>query len=494
MLEKFREWGDSWVAKILLGILVISFGFFFGMTDIFHGRHPLAVIATVGEAEISTQEFRRNLEQYVRLLEQSSGQRFSPEQLSQLNVPGQVLTQLIHESLLDQEIHKMNLTMSDEQISQAIQKDPQFQNAQKVFDRGLFEQYLRSRGLHEKSYLTLLRKQLKRAQFTQALLAPLHIPAALVGLLQDAQLQKRYGAYVFIEGAHQKVTQSPDEKTLQAFYEKYIFLFRVPEKRSFTFLRIDLAEGKKDSKKQEAFYALGKKVDDALASGETLEEVAQANGLSLVHLDKITQRGLLETGKPDPHLASDTTFSQYLLEQVFAAEAKADMPVMQTLEGDQLVFRVDEIFPETTPPFKEIQARVREIWMQAQQNILAQKAAEALAQDITLGHTTGAGFIPLEALSLQEKKPAHVPEAVFEALFRLAPGECRTIPAEKGAYVVRLLRFQHPTAAEIKNHTKGDFAKDLLLILKDNLLQGYLQNLKPLYPIKLNEKALQAAF
>lgn len=495
MLEKFREWSNSWVAKILLGILVLSFGLFFGMTDIFQGRHPLAVVATVGEAEISIQELRRSIEQQIQTLEQTSGQRFSPQQLAQWNIPGRVLAQLIHESLLDQEISKMKLTISDDQIRQAIQKDARFQE-QKVFSPILFERFLRAQGLHEKAYVALLRKQLKRAQFTEALLAPLQLPSSLVQLFLQAQLQKRYGAYVAIHGKDQKITELPDEKTLEEFYKKYTFLFRVPEKRSFTLLRLSKGREEKEKEQtaaqQEALYALGRKVDDALASGETLEEVAKANDLPLIQVKKISPEAELENGTVDPSLSVNPVFFQAVLEHVFTAEAKTDTPVLRTPEGEPFVVRVDEIFPETTPSFKDIEARVQEAWIQAQQNLLAQKAAETLAQDIASGNVPAKGLIPLGAVSFEEKRAPDVPDAVFETLFRLSPGQCRAVPADTGAYVVRLLRLQQPTQAETKK--RAHFEKDLLLTLKENILQGYIQNLKPLYPVKLNEKALQAVF
>lgn len=491
MLEKFRQWSGSWIAKILLGILVLSFGLFFGMTDIFQGQHPLAVVATVGKEELLTQELRRRIEQQLHFLEQASGQRFSPEQVAQLNIPVRVLAQMINESFIDQEVEKMNLTITDEQIRDAIQNDSHLQDDKGVFSRALFERFLHAQSVSEKTYVALLRKQLKRSQLVEALLAPLQVPPSLATLLLDAQFQKRYGAYVLIQGKDQRVNDIPDEKTLQAFYNQYPFLFKVPEKRSFTFLRIEVLGTEDEKAHQEALYALSKKVDDALASGETFEEVAKTNGLSLTHINKISREGVLENGKVDDRFLSNKTFSQLMLEQVFASEAKADTPVMRTPEGEPFVVRVDEVFPENTPAFKEVQARVREVWFQAQQNILAQKAAEVLAQDIALGNTPAKGLIPLKALSLKEKDG--VPEAVFDVLFTLAPGEVRAIPAATGAYVVRLLRLQQPTSAETKKY-RTDFEQKIAQMLKDDLLQGYLQNLKPLYPIKLNQKALQAAF
>ena len=57
MLEALRRGASSWVAKGLLGLLVISFAIW-GVADVFRG-YGQGSLATVGAKEISVEEFQR---------------------------------------------------------------------------------------------------------------------------------------------------------------------------------------------------------------------------------------------------------------------------------------------------------------------------------------------------------------------------------------------------------------------------------------------------
>ena len=61
MLTTIRNKATSWVAKILFGILIVAFGAW-GIGDIFTGQDLGEPVLTVGKADYTAQEFRRDLE------------------------------------------------------------------------------------------------------------------------------------------------------------------------------------------------------------------------------------------------------------------------------------------------------------------------------------------------------------------------------------------------------------------------------------------------
>jgi peptidyl-prolyl cis-trans isomerase D len=57
MLDALRRGAVNWLAKILLGLLVIAFAIW-GVADVFRG-YGTGTVARVGSIEISTDEYRQ---------------------------------------------------------------------------------------------------------------------------------------------------------------------------------------------------------------------------------------------------------------------------------------------------------------------------------------------------------------------------------------------------------------------------------------------------
>ena len=60
MLDSLRRSAGSWVAKVFIGILVLSFAVW-GIADIFRGYGGTAVVR-VGDTEIDAETFRREFQ------------------------------------------------------------------------------------------------------------------------------------------------------------------------------------------------------------------------------------------------------------------------------------------------------------------------------------------------------------------------------------------------------------------------------------------------
>jgi peptidyl-prolyl cis-trans isomerase D len=85
MLDSLKKLSRSWVSQLLLLLLVISFGVW-GVADIFTGFGSNTV-ATVGNVEISANEFARRYDLTVTQLSRQFGKQFTPEEARQLGLP-----------------------------------------------------------------------------------------------------------------------------------------------------------------------------------------------------------------------------------------------------------------------------------------------------------------------------------------------------------------------------------------------------------------------
>src|SRR5512147_2791576 len=72
MLAAIRAFAKSWVAAVLMGLLIVSFALW-GIRDVFRGRISDAVIVA-GSRTISSVQFKREFDQQKQQYEQQYGQ------------------------------------------------------------------------------------------------------------------------------------------------------------------------------------------------------------------------------------------------------------------------------------------------------------------------------------------------------------------------------------------------------------------------------------
>src|SRR5260221_3814998 len=98
MMESLRNAAKNWVAKVLLGLLAVSFGVW-GIQDVFRGYHA-AALATVGDVEISSNEFDRAFNRQLQLYAKQTGQNLTPDEARKLGIDRQVLDGLIQQGAI----------------------------------------------------------------------------------------------------------------------------------------------------------------------------------------------------------------------------------------------------------------------------------------------------------------------------------------------------------------------------------------------------------
>ena len=85
MLDAFRNVGQSWVAKILLVLIALSFGLW-GVSGYFSDKPATTAVAEVGGAPITQGMFRERYKQESDRIRQSMGQAFTPQMLETLKL------------------------------------------------------------------------------------------------------------------------------------------------------------------------------------------------------------------------------------------------------------------------------------------------------------------------------------------------------------------------------------------------------------------------
>jgi peptidyl-prolyl cis-trans isomerase D len=239
MLDAMRRGASSWVVKVLLGVLVLSFALW-GIGDVFLGTTDPAVVE-VGEVEIGRaqvdEQFRRNI---ARLQEQL-GTAVTREEAAQLGVLEQTVQGVVADALVGQAAQDLGLTIDDATLRSRITQDPVFQDVG-GFDRNRFELLLQRAGMSEAAYVDSLRREGVRANLLGSLAAPVQAPDVLVDTLYAYRNETRDGRAVIVQASALADPPTPDDATLEAFRAENEARYSVPERRALTLVMLDVDE------------------------------------------------------------------------------------------------------------------------------------------------------------------------------------------------------------------------------------------------------------
>src|SRR5690606_15390503 len=151
MLDALQRGAQAWPAKILFLILMISFGVFWNVSDVFQGPGRGAV-AKVGDTEITAPEFQRAFQNQLRSVQLEDGGRLTAEQGLMLRLDRQALDTLIAQAAVKAHADKLGLALSDQTLVEGVMADPDFHGPDGKFSRNGFEQLLRQIGLTEQGF------------------------------------------------------------------------------------------------------------------------------------------------------------------------------------------------------------------------------------------------------------------------------------------------------------------------------------------------------
>lgn len=228
-------------------------------------------------------------------------------------------------------------------------------------------------------------------------------------------------------------------------------------------------------------------VDDQLASGATLEDLAKDSGMTL--------------GKIDFNATSSEGMAAYPTFRKAAQDAvQGDFPaVIQTDDGGIFALRLEEIVPPTPIPFADTRDAVDSNWRaQAAQDALSSLAAEIKAKVDAGASLAGFGVTEVIPNLTRSSTIEGVPATALTALFKLEEGQTQVIEgktAEEAGYV-GLVQLQAITPGEAEGEDasalKGAIAAQVEQALSQDAFTLYSNALTQDAGITLNNTAINA--
>jgi peptidyl-prolyl cis-trans isomerase D len=245
MLRGLREATSTWVGKTILWIvvilLVVAFGVFWNVSDVFTG-FGRSTVARIGNTEIRIDQFRSIYSERLQQLSRQLGQPITPERARALGFERRIIQQIFAEVALDEQARAMGLSLTDQEVARQIQTDPIFLGPNGQFDHLRFVQMIRQAGYTETRFIAERRQTLTRRQLEQSITASGIVPKAAMEAVNRYQNEQRAIEYVVLDATKADEIAAPTPEVLSTFYEARKAQFRAPEYRKIVLLPLIPAE------------------------------------------------------------------------------------------------------------------------------------------------------------------------------------------------------------------------------------------------------------
>lgn len=224
-------------------------------------------------------------------------------------------------------------------------------------------------------------------------------------------------------------------------------------------------------------------IDDLLAAGATLEELAAESGMQLAQIDW--------------HEAVSDGIAGYEAFRALAAMVTLDdFPQIETLDdGGIFALRLDEEIAAAPAPFAEIGDELLAAWTRSETRTRLQELADDLMPQLS-GDVDFATFgltARTQTNVLRGGFVADMPSGFIDRLFDLAPGEVASMATDDGLVILRLSSITKPDLddPEIAKLHQAILQQGAQAISQD-LFNAFAQDIQFVQGVSLDQQALNA--
>jgi len=235
------------------------------------------------------------------------------------------------------------------------------------------------------------------------------------------------------------------------------------------------------------------KIEDARASGKTLEDAAKAVGLSARQIPAVDAAGLDKGGAAVPDLAEKDA----LLRAVFASDVGVDDQPVSTRDRGFVWFEVAKIEPSRERSLDEVKDKVEQQWREEETaKALATKASEMTSK--LDGGATLASLAEADKLEVRSAADIHrnggagLAENAVTAIFNAPPNGAGSAAVGDGRMVFKVTSDSNPPIDHASPEVKQLQAR-LYEGFGDDFMGQYIAALEAELGVSVNEAVLQSA-
>jgi peptidyl-prolyl cis-trans isomerase D len=280
MLQNIRDNSQGWIAKTIIGIIVVLMAFT-GIEAIFQATTNSQDAAKVNGEEISQNELNQAVDMQRRQLMQQLGKDFDASLLDEKMLRESALKGLIDRKLLLQGAENSKFAFSETALDQVILQTPEFQVDGK-FSPERFDQVIRQLGYSRMQFRQMLAQEMLIGQLRAGLAGSGFVTDAQVLAFARLEKQTRDFASLNVKADPAAVKLTDDE--VKAYYDEHAKEFMTPDQVVIDYLEL---------KKASFFDQVSVKDEDLQAAYQkeiaNLSEQRRAAHILIEVNDKVTE-------------------------------------------------------------------------------------------------------------------------------------------------------------------------------------------------------------
>jgi hypothetical protein len=394
-----RNAADSFVMRVLLGMIAFTF-VGWGIKDVLQTTNNFDLITFSDAKTISEEDFLKAKAEQIRVIQKQTGTHLIEEDIKQLSIDNFVIKKLINNRIMNYLVHYYNLDITDDTVIQFIKESANFKNEQGLFDIALFKGFLKNSYINEEDYVSDVKEHILKNTLISIFIESFQTPKIMVKNIVDYMTETRDVNLVQIDlkaqpkGAFMTYA-TPAE--LEELYKQNQELFEIPEKRSLSYVKISsevlgkqihnsdeellkfyqdnqeefankkFSEVRKQvdellqqQKIEELKLLLAKNLEDDVAAGSSLTEIARKYEVPIQNLDSVSYKDLTNNISEKGELYIDLGQNA---DSIFdLAEGELSYPMELTDKGAFILVEIKSIQPSKLQEFSAVKDQVYKLW------------------------------------------------------------------------------------------------------------------------------------
>lgn len=232
MLQFMRKHAKNWLMKIILGLIIIVFIFYFGSLG---GKEKAEDVAKVGDGAITYVEFRKEYENLIELYRRQYGENLTEETLRKLNVKQQALDHLINQAIIIQKAKDLRIEVSPEEVQASIASYPAFQR-NGAFNNRLYQLALRNARMTATDFEEAQKNAILTMKLEGLMRESAKVSDREVREFHRLQNEKTNLAFLKVPCRNFRSRVAISEADLEKFLSEQAESFRIPERMQVKYM------------------------------------------------------------------------------------------------------------------------------------------------------------------------------------------------------------------------------------------------------------------
>lgn len=232
MLDLMRKNAKNWLVKLLLGIIIIVFVFYFGSL---RESGQANKVASFDGKVISYADFQQEYENLIELYRNRLGSSFNEEIIKALNLKNQAFETMINQRLMLAKADELGIKVTDEELKNTILSYPAFQSSGS-FNQEVYQRTLRANRLTPENFETRQKNALIMEKIQKLISDGIHVSDREILDFYHLQNDQIKVAYLKLNSQNFKNQIQPAQEELQSYYDEHKNELRVPEEIQVKFL------------------------------------------------------------------------------------------------------------------------------------------------------------------------------------------------------------------------------------------------------------------